>query len=278
MINLQGLGPVAGIALRIILIIVISVFLERTLRLLMGRVMRRSAALMNVDKTRYVFLKHVVTGVIYTFAIISIIYSIPQFKTVAVSLFAGAGIIAAIIGFASQAAFSNIISGVFMVISRPFKVGDRIDISGNFGGIVEDITLRHTVLRSFENRRIVIPNSKISSEIIINSNLYDEEVRKLIDLTVDLSNDVEKVQRVIREECESHPLCLDRRSEKEKQAGLPKVEVRLISLDSGELKFRASPWAANPADSYELFTDLNIRIKNRFDKEEIEFSQSKRLI
>ncbi len=239
--------------------------------------MKRSAALMNMDQTRYVFLKHLATGIIYTFAAISVIYSIPQFKTLAVSLFAGAGIIAAIIGFASQAAFSNIISGVFMVISRPFKVGDRIEVGVHFSGVVEDITLRHTVIRNFENRRIVIPNSKISSEIIINANLYDDEVRKYIDVTVEFSNDIEHVMGVLREECEQHPLCIDRRNAKQIKAGLHKVEIKLISIENSELKLRAYPWTANPEDAFELQMDLHVRIKQRFDREGISFPEPRRI-
>jgi small conductance mechanosensitive channel len=278
MFNIQLVGPITSIIFRITIIIIVSIFLERTLRFLIGRVMKRSAALMNMDQTRYVFLKHLATGIIYTFAAISVIYSIPQFKTLAVSLFAGAGIIAAIIGFASQAAFSNIISGVFMVISRPFKVGDRIEVGVNFTGVVEDITLRHTVIRNFENRRIVIPNSKISSEIIINANLYDDEVRKYIDVSVEFTSDIEHVMRVLREECEMHPLCIDRRNPKQMKDGLLKVDIKLISLENSELKFRAYPWAANVENAFDLHMDLNVRIKNRFDREGISFPEPRRIL
>ena len=164
-------GSTAQLVLRIGLILSIAIIIERSLRFFIGKFMRKSAQLLNVDQTRYVFFKHVTTAIIYIIAAILIIYSIPRFRTLAVSLFAGAGILAAIIGFASQAAFANIISGVFMVISRPFKVGDTIELIGLTSGVVEDITLRHTVIRNYENKRIVVPNSKMSSEIIINFNL-----------------------------------------------------------------------------------------------------------
>jgi small conductance mechanosensitive channel len=263
----------------IVLILVVSVVLERTIRYMMGKFLQRRAEQMNIDKTRYVFLKHVVTAVIYSLAVITIIYTLPKFRSIAVSLFAGAGIFAAILGFASQAAFSNIISGVFMVISKPFKVGDRIEIGSQlFVGIVEDITLRHTVIRSFDNQRIVIPNSIMSSETITNANLYDDVIRRNIDFTVDYSSNIDLVIKVIQEECEAHPLCVDHRTEEEITKGLPKVQVRLIQFGDSSILFRGYAWASNPSDGFEMSTELNISIKKRFDKEGIQIPFPQRVI
>jgi small conductance mechanosensitive channel len=271
-------GSTAQLVFRISIIIAIAIIIERSLRFFIGKFMRRSASLLNVDQTRYVFLKHAATATIYIIAIILIIYSIPRFRTLAVSLFAGAGILAAIIGFASQAAFSNIISGVFMVISRPFKVGDTIELQGLASGIVEDITLRHTVIRNYENKRIVVPNSKMSSEIIINFNLYDEMVRRYIDFSVDYNSDIDVVMKIMREECEKHPLCIDARSEKDKLEGAPKVEVRLIGFGESELKVRAYACAKHPADAFEMHTQLNVIIKKRFDADGISIPFPQRVI
>jgi small-conductance mechanosensitive channel len=240
--------------------------------------MRKSAQMMNIDQTRYVFFKHAITATIYIFATILIVYSIPRFRTVAVSLFAGAGILAAIIGFASQAAMSNIISGIFMVISRPFKVGDTVEVGGGIQGVVEDITLRHTVLRNYENKRFVIPNAKMSSEIITNFNLYDEAVRRYIDFSVDYNSDIDKVMHIISDECEKHPLCIDLRTPAEILEGLPKVEVRLIGFGESELKIRAYPCVVKPPDAFVLHTDINLSVKKRFDREGITIPYPQRVI
>jgi small-conductance mechanosensitive channel len=272
------LVPYLRQALVIAIIIVISIALERTIRFLIGRFLNKNAEQLKVDKTRYVFLKHVVTATIYSLAIIAIIYSLPKFRTLAVSLFAGAGIFAAILGFASQAAFSNIISGVFMVISKPFKVGDRVEIGKLYVGIVEDITLRHTVIRSFDNQRIVIPNSIISAETITNAHLYDNEVRRNIDFEVDYSSDIDQVISIMRESCENHPLCIDFRTPEEKLKEIPKVQVRLILFGQSSMTFRAYVWAANAADAFEMHTELNIIIKKRFDNEGIKIPFPQRVI
>lgn len=244
----------------------------------MGKFLNRNAEQLKVDKTKYVFLKHVVTAAIYSFAIIAIIYTLPQFRTIAVSLFAGAGIFAAILGFASQAAFSNIISGVFMVISKPFKVGDRVEIGKNYVGIVEDITLRHTVLKNFDNQRIVIPNAIISSETLTNAHLYDDKIRRNIDFDVDYQSDIDLVIKIMREECEKHPLNIDARTSEELKEGVPRVQVRLIKFGESSMSFRAYPWAENAGLGFDMHTDLNILIKKRFDKEGIQIPFPQRVV
>lgn len=278
LIFIQTISPWAGVAFRIVLIIFISIILERTLRFLIGRFTKRSAELMKVDKTKYVFLKHVVTAVIYLFATIAIIYSIPTFRTFAVSLFAGAGILAAILGFASQAAFANIISGVFMVVSRPFKVGDRIEIGKDYEGIVEDITLRHTVIRSFENKRIIMPNSKISAETIVNNNLYDDRIRRYIDFSIDYSSDIDLAMQLMRTICEAHPLAIDGRTLEEIENKLPIVGVRLVGFGESEMKLRAYVWASNPAEAFDLHTELNVLIKKGFDQQNVSIPFPQRVI
>ena len=244
----------------------------------MGKFLNRNAEQLKVDKTKYVFLKHVVTATIYTLAIIAIIYTLPKFRTIAVSLFAGAGIFAAILGFASQAAFSNIISGVFMVISRPFKVGDRVEIGKNYVGIVEDITLRHTVLKNFDNQRIVIPNSIISSETLTNAHLYDDIVRRNVDFDVDYQSDIDLVIKIMREECEKHRHNIDARTPEELAEGQPRVQVRLINFGESSMTFRAYPWANDASLAFEMHTELNILIKKRFDKEGIQIPFPQRVI
>jgi len=101
----------------------------------------------------------------------------PNLRALASSFLAGAGILAVAVGFASQHALGNIISGVFIVIFKPFRVTDRVKLR-ELTGVVEDITLRHTIIRDFENKRIIIPNFLISEEIIVNSNFEDDRICK----------------------------------------------------------------------------------------------------
>lgn len=251
-------------------IIIFAIIISNVFRALMQRYFERSSRLLKVDPTRYRFFKNAVSFIIYLVAITIIFYSIPELKTLGLSLFAGAGIIAIIIGFASQAAFANIISGIFIVTSKPFRVGDFIKISEEYIGTVEDITLRHTVIRNNENRRIIIPNSVINNHTIINSNIIDEKVCSLVEVGISYDSNIDHAIRIMQEEITKHPLSLDNRTEEDVNNGLPRVEVRVMGFGDSAIKLRAYAWAATSMNAFVLRTDMYKIIKDSFDRESIE--------
>jgi len=255
----------------IILIIAAAVVAAKIVGYFVRKAMNRSAEVLRVDRTKFAFLRHAISAIIYIIALILVVYSIPQFRSLAVSMFAGAGILAVVIGLASQQAFSNIISGIFMVLSKPFIVGDRIEVGGNLTGIVEDITLRHTVIRNFENRRIVIPNSIIATDTIINSHLTDEKIRRQIDVGIDYQSDVDLAIKLLRTTCENNPKCIDNRTGEEKENNAPVVDVRLIAFQDSSILLRAYAWANNQGESFDMHTEINRTIKKVFDEKGIVF-------
>ena len=183
-----------------LIILAIAFVVGRILRFLLGRFLRASARKLKVDPTRYNFFKNAVDFIVFLIAAIVIFRSIPALHTFGTTLLTGAGVLAAIVGFASQSAFSNIISGFFLVIFKPFSVGDRVKIGQLYSGDVEDITLRHTIIKDFENRRVVIPNSVISNETIINSTITDEKVVMFLEFMISLDSDVNKAIKILQEE------------------------------------------------------------------------------
>ena len=232
--------------------------------------MRAASAKLNVDPTKYNFFKNAVSFIVFIIAIMIIFYRIPELKAYGVTLFAGAGVFAAIIGFASQSAFSNIITGIFLVIFKPFRVGDHIAISNNMSGEVEDITLRHTVIRNYENRRIVIPNSVVSNETIINSSLNEDETCMYIGIGISYDSNIDLAMKIIQEEAQKHSNFLDRRSKEDINEKKPAVMVRVIDFGDSSVNLRGYVWAKNPVDGFAMKCDLNKAIKERFDKEGVE--------
>ena len=168
-------------AIIIVATLIVATILSRILRFIMNRFFIRSSQKLNVDHTKYNFLKNAASFLVFLAAFIVIFVMIPEFKALGLTLTAGAGIITAVLVFASQQASSNIISGIFVVIFQPFRVNDHIKIGDLYVGYVEDITLRHTVIRNYENRRIIIPNSVISSETIVNSNIVEDKICNFFD-------------------------------------------------------------------------------------------------
>lgn len=251
-------------------IIIATFIIAITFHRLFGRFLKKSSSVIQNDPTNYQFLQHFLTAIIYIVGFSMAVYIVPNLRAVASSLLAGAGILAVAIGFASQQALSNIVSGLFIVMFKPFRVNDRLKIRDNLSGIVEDITLRHTVIRNIENRRIIIPNSIINQEVIINATLNDEKIQKRLNIGISYSADIDKARAIITEEAMKHPLKIDGRNEKQIAKGRPEVLVRVVELGDFAVTLRAYVWAANQVDSFAMGCDLLESIKKRFDAEGIE--------
>jgi small conductance mechanosensitive channel len=261
-----------------VIVMVVAVVVARVLRLFIGRMVKGASTKLKVDPTKYNFLKNAVEFIIYIAALIIIFNSIPKLRAYGTALFAGAGVLAAIVGFASQSAFSNIVSGVFIVIFRPFRVGDRVKVGQLYSGDVQDITLRHTVIKDFENRRIVIPNSVINNETIINSTLAEENICMFIELGISFESDIDKSLKIMEEECLKHPLSQDNRTYEETARGDSKVQVRLLNITETAIQLRAYVWAANPSTGFDMKCDLLKTIKQRFDREGVSLAFPQRVI
>lgn len=261
-----------------VIVMVVAVVVGRILRFFIGQSVKGASHKIKVDPTKYSFVKNAVEFIVYIIAMIVIFNSIPRLKDYGTALFASAGVLAAIVGFASQSAFSNIISGIFIVIFKPFSVGDRIRVGQLYQGDVEDITLRHTVIRDFENKRIVMPNTVISNETIVNSTLSDDKLCILLELVISFSSPVDAAMHIMQQEALKHPLCLDNRTTEEKKENKPSVVVRLTGFTELGVQLRAYVWAKDPTESFVLRCDLNKSIKERFDKEGIEFAAAQRTI
>jgi len=256
-----------------ILIIVtasIAAILSIVLRKILNVFISKYANKLKTDPTNFSFIKNSVGFIIYSFALIFIFYKIPYLKSLGTALFAGAGIIALVVGFASQKAFSNIISGIFILIFKPFKISDVIEFKDGQKGIVEEITLRHTIIKDYENRRIIIPNSAISEETIINSNIHDEKIRKHIEFSISYDSDIDKAMEIIRNEAQNHPLAIDNRTKHEKTNNEPIIIVRVIALSDFSVDLKAYVWSNGNDNAFVLKCDLLKSVKHRFDKEGIE--------
>ncbi|MDQ2178772.1 mechanosensitive ion channel family protein [Marinifilum sp. D714] len=268
-IILKDLG-VGYKVLFVLFAIIVGFIASKVIRFFMHRMVLRSAKKLNADPTNYNFLKNAVSFLIFIGVIIIVFYSIPELKSIGVSLLASAGILAAIVGFASQQAFSNIVSGIFVVIFKPFRVGDYIKIGDLHFGTVEDITLRHTVIKNPENRRVIIPNSVISSETILNSSIADPKVCAFIELGISYFSSIDAAISIMRTEAEKHPNLIDTRSETEIEEGVEKVVIRVIQLADSSVVLRAYVWAENNGKAFVMKCDLLKSIKESFDENDIE--------
>tara|TARA_R100000935_G_scaffold1549_1_gene4947 strand:- start:9460 stop:10332 length:873 start_codon:yes stop_codon:yes gene_type:complete len=262
----------------IVVIIVITILIALVFNWFMNRFVKKSLVEHHKDLTGYLFIKHIASTVIYLIGFAAALVQIPALKVVGHSLLAGAGVLSLIAGLASQQALSNIMSGILIVIFKPFPINDKITLRVTFTGIVEDINLRQVVIRDFENNRIIIPNSVISTDLIVNAHLGDNRCCKIIDIGIGYSSNVELALEIMKEEVEQHPLHIDNRTQEDVENGVPAVVARVTALGDSSVNLRVWAWAKDASDGYVLNCDLLQSIKRRFDDVDIEIPFPQRAI
>lgn len=234
------------------------------------RKINRLIATKHIDPTSYLFATKLITAIIFIIGISFALVQIPEMKILGHSILAGAGILSLIAGLASQQALSNIMSGFLIVLFKPFKLNDRITFNDTYTGIVEEINLRQVVLRDIENNRIVVPNSVISSNVIVNSNLNDSKVCKIIEIGIGYTADIGKALQIMEEEVLKHPLHIDIRTPEEKENNVPEVVSRVTALENSAVKLSVWAYSDHMLNGFTMYCDLLRSIKERFDQENIE--------
>ncbi|MCM4166526.1 hypothetical protein KCTC52924_03462 [Arenibacter antarcticus] len=248
---------------------VITIALTAFANLWFKREIQRKAVT-NADATSIKFLGYVVVFAIYTVGLLFGLLAFPAFRGVTQTALGGAGVLALIAGVASQEALANLVGGIFIISFKPFKIGDIIKITDSMVGTVQDITLRHTVIRNFENKMIVIPNAIINKEKLINYNLGDLKCCEHIEIGISYDSDIALAKKIMQEECEKHPLIHDNRSKLDIIDDKPMVRTALTTLNDSSVTLRAWAWTKNYGDSFNLKCDVLESVKTRFDNEGIE--------
>lgn len=226
------------------------------------------------------FFKNVLKSIVYIIAFASMLGQIPGFSKFTNTILAGSGIFAAVIGLAAQESFSNILSGLFISLFKPFDIGDRIRLVGDdTAGFVEDITLRHTIIRTYMNVRIIIPNSIIGSAKIENSS-YSKGASYPIDVTIAYENieKIEQAMQIMEDVVTSHPLFYDTRTKEAIDRGDKPVKVLCNSLESSGVNLRVLMWTEHISDNPVACSECRMEILKRFEKNNIEIPYNKIVI
>lgn len=194
--------------------------------------------------TRYRVLRRTITATVLAIGVLSALLVIPQVRAVAGGLLASSAVIAIVVGFASQRTLGNFIAGLLIAFTQPLRLGDRVEI-GDDEGVVEEIALTYTFIRTDDDARVVIPNEKLASDTIRNSTIRSREKLAQITLQVPLTNDLNTVIELLRREAP------DERSE---------VFVSALD-DNATLTLRA--WAPSAGAAERLASDLRLRAHER---------------
>lgn len=172
------------------------------------------------------------------------------------SLLALVGVLGLAVSLAVKDSLSNLAGGLTILSTRPFKVGDYVEIGEN-NGTIQEIGLVYTSLTTLDNRRILVPNSSVVDANVTN---YSTEPLRRVDIKVTASYDapVEKVKQTIQEVLNAHELILSD----------PPPFARLSSYEDSALEYVIRVWCAN-GDYWTVYHDLLEQIKTAFDREGI---------
>ena len=244
----------------VIIVIAIATFVVATVinRFLL-RYFRAVSEKLKVDETTYAVTRRLLVGLVYFGGIILIISVIPAVNDFALALLAGAGFGAIVVGLAAQETLSDHIAGISIAISRPFRIGDVLTVRDEYG-TVEDITLRHTIIKTWENKRLVIPNAIIGNEAIVNWSIGDLPVYWHVDFGIAYDADIDIARSIILDELDKHP---DVMQEQNKKADV--VELSDFSVD-----LRAYFWVRDRPTAWGTGNAIRESVKKRFDMEGIE--------
>jgi len=234
---------------------VVIFYVGRIIVRLLTRGMRKVMEKQDVDKTLVSFVSNLVGMVLLIFVIIAAVSALGIQTTSFIAVIGAAGLA---IGLALQGSLSNFASGVLIVLFRPYKVGDWIEAAG-VSGSVEEVQILTTVLKTGDNKQVIVPNSQVMNSIITN---YSANDKRRVDMIVGVSyeDDLDRVRDTLEELVAADDRILDD----------PPCTIAVSELADSSVNFVVRPWAAT-ADYWGVKFDLTEAIKKRFDKDGISF-------
>jgi small conductance mechanosensitive channel len=236
-------------ALKVILFAVILLVVCLIVKRILLKILDRGLDKSKVDKTFHTFIRSA-TNIVLWFVVIMIVAQ--SLGINATSLLTLLGIVGLAISLSVQDSLSNLAGGITILTTRPFKVGDFVEIGDTMGTVLE-IGMVHTKLDTLDNRRVVVPNSTVVSAKVTN---YSTEPLRRVDLTISAAYQapVELVKETIQGVCRSH----------EKVLSDPEPFVRLSTYGSSAIEYTVRAWCQN-ADYWDVYFDILEGIKTAFD-------------
>ncbi|MFO7693007.1 MAG: mechanosensitive ion channel [Vicinamibacterales bacterium] len=172
------------------------------------------------------------------------------------------------IGFGLQNIANNLVSGLIVLLERPVKIGDRIEVAGTEGEVTE-IRARSTTVLTNDNIAIIIPNSRFITEEVVNWSYTDARVRFKVPVSVSYASDVRLVERLLLEVARENPDVL----------GDPEPVVRFIEFGDSGLSFELRAWSATLIQRKgKLVSALNFAILAKFREHDIEIPYPQRVL
>ena len=234
---------------------------------LIGRVLRLAVQRIlahdkhdHLDLMAVKFIAKLTRYAVYVFAFAAYAHFIPALSGLGTASLTSIGMISLIVGFAAQNTLGNLIAGISLLLYRPFKLGDRLQVIAPTGietGTVESLTLGYTLLKTDDNRRVVVPNSVMASQTNINLTANDPRVICSVPIGISYDSDIDKARAILLDLAGKH--------DKAKQVcGCP-----LTQLGAAGVVLSLDVWCADALAAITFRCDLLEQATKRFAVEGI---------
>jgi small conductance mechanosensitive channel len=204
-----------------------------------GRITRRGLA--PEAATRYRVLRRTIFALIVFLGVVSALLVIPQVRAVAGGVLASSAVIGLVIGFASQRTIGNFVAGILIAFTQPLRLGDEVEVAG-VKGVVEEIGLTYTWIRTRDNDRLVVPNEKLASDTIRNSTIRSPLTLAEVTVQVPASADLRHVLESLQSEGE---------------------EVYVSDLAEDKASIVVRKWVPGEAVAEQAASDLRVALSER---------------
>ncbi|MFQ5762782.1 MAG: mechanosensitive ion channel family protein, partial [Candidatus Bathyarchaeia archaeon] len=260
--NVQaGIAFITGLLVTYLAVFILDVIIKRYVHPIVVKEPRLA--------TMYTFFRRLLVAIVAVVGVSAAAFSaFPEAGAALTSMVIAAGFMSIVIGLAAQSSLSNLVSGILISMAQPFKIGEAVVFRNDFC-FVEDVKLVHTVLRTWDNRRLIVPNSLFQSEVIINYSSEDPTMLAPVFVQISYESDLDKAMKVMREVALSHPNCMP-------IGDLPNVVVMEFA-DSG-INLRLLSRAKDQPTAFMMARDLLYKIKKEFDANGIEIPYPRRYL
>jgi len=254
--GLWAVAQTSGVEFGLKLLVAIVIFyVGRLVARILTNTLHKLMQKQKADPILESFVCNLAYWVVMLFVIIASINHIGIETTSLIAVMGAAGLA---VGLALQGSLSNFASGVLIVVFRPYRVGDFVEAAG-ISGVVLQVQILTTVMKTGDNKQIIVPNSQIMGSIITN---YSANDTRRVDMTIGVSydDDLDKVRKTIQELVDA-----DDRILKD-----PECLIAVSALADSSVNFAVRPWVKTSDYSNVMF-DLTEAIKKRFDQDGISF-------
>lgn len=200
-------GTLPGAVAYGVVLIIAAWLIGRALRLAVHRVLARPKHIAS-DPTAIRFLGQLARLGVYLFALLTYVHLVPALHSLGTAWLASVGVVSVVFGLAAQNTLGNLVAGISLLLYRPFNIGDRMQVTAPTGlesGVVESLNLGYTVLRTPDNRRVVIPNSAMAGQTSINLTAGGGRLICSVPVTIAAEADANRARTVLAELAKQHP-------------------------------------------------------------------------